>query len=145
MDEDVKVTRVMAAPPAEVYEAWTNPEAVGQWFAPGPMTATVSQWDVRVGGALRVEMHDPRGGSHIATGTFQDLQPSQRLVFSFGWEGVEMAETVVRIDLSPIGDSQTELTLTHQGLASAAERDAHRTGWSGIVEKLAGLWATATP
>jgi uncharacterized protein YndB with AHSA1/START domain len=145
MPEEVRVTRVMAAPPAEVYEAWTNAEAVSQWFAPGPMTASVPQWDVRVGGAFRVEMYDPRGSTHIAIGRFQDLQPSQRLVFSFGWEGVELPETVVRIELSPVGEAQTELTLIHQGLPTPEDRDAHRTGWTGIAEKLAGLWATATP
>ena len=143
MADDVTVTRTMGAPPAEVYEAWMDPEVVAQWFAPGPMTASVPEWDTRAGGRYRVEMHDPRGATHVASGTFQDLRPNERVVFTLAWEGQDMAETVVTIELRPAGDAGTLLTLVHSGLPTPQAREMHEHGWTGTVDKLAGRFPAA--
>ena len=82
-------------------------------------------------------MHDPRGVTHVVSGTYREVEPNQRLVFT--WEGVESPETLVSVELRPQG-ADTELVLTHEGFPNAAFRDQHLHGWTGSTEKLAGLF-----
>lgn len=143
MTEELQVTRVLGAPPDEVYRAWTDPEILAKWFAPGPMHAVVAELDAQPGGHFRVEMHnDLEGQIHVVTGTFRHLEPDQGLAFTWTWEGWgDVPETLVSVELRPHGDSQTELTLKHEGFPVAEMRDQHLHGWSGSTLKLAGLWA----
>ena len=48
-------TRVIRAPRARVYEAWTNPEIVKQWFGPVGLQCPSVEVDPRIGGAYRIE------------------------------------------------------------------------------------------
>ncbi|MEX2586771.1 MAG: SRPBCC domain-containing protein [Actinomycetota bacterium] len=136
--EKLQITKLIGASPARVFEAWTSPELMRQWFAPEPMTANISELDARPGGRFRVEMHDPSGGVHTAAGTYKEVENGTRLVFSWSWEGSEMPETQVTVDLKPHGE-QTELVLTHEGFPSAEAKDQHLDGWSKSTSKLAEL------
>ena len=140
MAERMQLTRLVAASPEEVFEAWTRAEILGRWFAPGLLSASVPELDARPGGRFRVEMHDPSGVTHIVSGTYREVEPNQRLVFTWAWEGVESPETLVSVELRPQG-ADTELVLTHEGFPNVAFRDQHLHGWTGSTEKLAGLFA----
>src|SRR5438552_10577117 len=54
-------TRIFDAPRERVYKAWTDPKQLAQWFPPEGFTAPVCQLDVRVGGAIRIDMKGPEG------------------------------------------------------------------------------------
>ena len=49
-------TRVIRAPRPRVYEAWTNPDTLKQWFGPANMNCSSATLDVRVGGAYRIDV-----------------------------------------------------------------------------------------
>src|SRR5262249_45040096 len=46
----LRLVRVFPARPAEVFEAWTDPQSLAQWMCPGAIRETVAELDVRVGG-----------------------------------------------------------------------------------------------
>lgn len=140
--EKLEITKRLPAPAAQVFRAWTEPQMISEWFAPPPMTATVSQLDARPGGAFRIEMSDPSGPTYVVTGTFREVQNNARLVFSWRWEGSEGPETVVTVQLNPQGE-KTELTLTHEGFPTAELRDQHVHGWSASTGQLEKLLAAA--
>lgn len=140
--EKLEITKLLAAPATQVFRAWTEPQMVSEWFAPAPLTATVSQFDARPGGAFRIEMSDPSGPTHVVTGTFREVQANVRLVFSWRWEGSDSPETVVTVQLNPQGE-KTELTLTHEGFPTAELRDQHVHGWSASTGQLEKLLAAA--
>ena len=50
-ERELVLTRLIAAPRAKLYRAWTEPELLKQWFAPLPYTTPVAELDVRPGGA----------------------------------------------------------------------------------------------
>jgi uncharacterized protein YndB with AHSA1/START domain len=50
-DRDLVVTRLINAPRAKLFQAWTQPELLKRWFAPAPVTTPVVEVDLRVGGA----------------------------------------------------------------------------------------------
>ena len=78
----VVITRVFDAPRALVWQAWTDPKMLAQWFGPRGFTSSVPQLDVRGGGALRIVMHGPDGKDYPMKGVFREMVAPERLVFS---------------------------------------------------------------
>ena len=60
-DRELVLTRLIDAPRATVFRAWTDPDLLKRWFAPRPYTTPVAELDVRPGGASLVVMRSPEG------------------------------------------------------------------------------------
>ena len=132
----LELRRTLDAPPREVFEAWTRPETIRQWFAPGPMTVPLVEVDLRPGGRYRIAMREPDGTQYVATGTYEEVVPDERLVFTWTWEGGDGEQTLVTVSLAE-RDGKTELLLVHERFATAASRSRHLDGWNGCLDKLA--------
>lgn len=135
--ERLEITKLLAATPSRVFQAWTDPQIVGRWFGPGAFTAAATEPDARPGGN-RIEMSDPEGAKYTAVGVYREVEKDARLVFSFSWEGSDGPETQVTVTLRPQRD-KTELVLVHEGFPTAEIRDRHVHGWSGSTAKLEEL------
>ncbi len=84
----LRITRRFAAPRDKVFQAWTDPEALKRWFAPSEDYSTPqAEVDLRAGGTYRIQMKAPDGAIYAVKGTYKDVQPTKRLVFSWAWEG----------------------------------------------------------
>ncbi len=81
-DRDLVLTRLIDAPPARLFEAWTRPELLKQWFAPLPYTTPFAELDVRPGGANRIIMRGPDGVDLPNSGVYLEVVPNERLVFT---------------------------------------------------------------
>jgi uncharacterized protein YndB with AHSA1/START domain len=154
----VHVSRIYPAPREEVYAAWTEAEPLSQWFRP-PDGSSSAELDVRPGGSFRITMRPPGGpGSLQIVGTYLDVEPPERLVFTFGYEipdargGLgEFAElddldtrleSLSRVDSRVIVrfrelERSTEVSITHEHLATQSLRAFHIYGWEDVLEKLA--------
>ncbi len=131
------VRRTFPARAERLFQAWTTPEALKRWCAPGPMTVPAAEVDLRVGGAFRIVMRGPDGAAHNAVGVYREIDPPRKLVFTWRWEDKpEMGETLVTLEFLA-ADSGTEVVLTHSGFPNESERRNHETGWMGCLEKLA--------
>ncbi len=82
-DLDLSIQRVIHAPRRAVWEAWTRPEQLQQWWIPAPMTARVDALDVRPGGAFVTRMSEDGQTfeAHI-DGIFLFAEEPSRLVFT---------------------------------------------------------------
>lgn len=132
----LQIRRVYNAPVAAVYAAWTDPEQMKQWHAPGddfkvPETAA----DVRVGGRFRVVMRAPDGEVHRVGGVYREVVPNTKLVYTWAWESTPERESLVTVEFKSSGQG-TELLLTHQRFADTEARDKHQHGWNGCLERL---------
>jgi uncharacterized protein YndB with AHSA1/START domain len=86
-------------------------------------------------------------GRMTARGAFREVVPVHRLAYSFGWESdeeVPPGSSLIEIDLLE-QDGGTLLRMTHSGLPSAAQRDAHAKGWTHYVGRLAKVSAGEDP
>jgi uncharacterized protein YndB with AHSA1/START domain len=81
-DRDLVLTRLIDAPRAKLYDAWTRPELLKQWFAPLPYTTPFAELDVRAGGANRITMRGPDGVDMPNSGVYLEVVPNARLVFT---------------------------------------------------------------
>jgi uncharacterized protein YndB with AHSA1/START domain len=82
-------SRVIAAPPNDVYAALVDPEALAAWLPPGGMSGRFERFDARPGGSYRLiltyaDASSPRGkataDSDVVEARFVDLVPGLRVV-----------------------------------------------------------------
>jgi uncharacterized protein YndB with AHSA1/START domain len=142
----LRVSRTFDAPRERVFQAWTDPAQLKKWFHPDETVTTVSaKADVRVGGKYRIQMKHPDGEFYTGVGTYREVKPPERLVFTWQWEKdgsepdfgePEQPETLMTLDFLARG-KQTEVILTHENFASTESRDRHEHGWNGCLHQLA--------
>jgi uncharacterized protein YndB with AHSA1/START domain len=129
------VRRKLPAPRAEVFRAWTEPDQIRAWSCPEGFKVVESIVELRTGGAYKLGMLAPDGGIHTSTGTYQEVRPPERLVYTWRWHDPDSPETLVTVEFHDLGQ-ETELVLRHERFLTASNRDGHLNGWTGIVVKL---------
>ncbi len=132
------IKRVFHAPRARVYEAWTDPAQLREWFVPeGVQTRSIAA-DVRVGGKYRWALVTQQGEEWAAFGEYRDLVPEKKIVFTWQWDDDEVWENQISIVTVELFDCAggTELLLTHEQLPSAESRDRHNEGWNSLLNRL---------
>lgn len=141
MTENAKLQtkKIIKATRRAVFEAWTQPELMKQWYAPGTMKTPGASSDLRIGGRYHVEMKGDMNGTQVnptVGGTYQRIVPDELIAFTWGWDGDPSPETMVTVELRDV-EGGTEVTLTHERFASAESRDKHLHGWVGCLDNLA--------
>jgi len=132
------IRRTFDAPPARVFQAWTDPQLARRFLCPNDITVADAAFDVRVGGSYRIAMVAPDGEPYVAHGTYREVVPDRRLVMTWEWEEDDPADvhqSLLTVDLAPHGDG-TELTLTHENLASLESSERHGEGWNAVLDKM---------
>ncbi len=90
----VTITRTFNAPIALVWEAWTQPEHIAQWWSPKGMVTKVELHEFRVGGKWKYTMPMPDGNEFCAEGTYTDIVKFEKISsiadFKPMTEGVEI-------------------------------------------------------
>jgi uncharacterized protein YndB with AHSA1/START domain len=134
----LEIKRVLNAPRDRVYAAWTDPAQLKQWFGPENVRTRDLIADARVGGEFRWDLINLEGEKMTIRGEFRELQPGQKIVFTWQWEDDELWKnhtSVVTVELSD-RDGGTELRLVHEQLPNEQMRDGHNTGWKSALDKL---------
>ena len=80
--QDLVISRLVRAPRATLWRAWTEPELLKEWWCPKPWTTEVKAFELRPGGAFHTFMQGPDGGTSDNPGCFLEIVPQQRIVIS---------------------------------------------------------------
>jgi uncharacterized protein YndB with AHSA1/START domain len=120
----------------KVWRAWTDPQALSQWFGPGDVGSVLAAAiDLRSGGAWRIRFRTQDGEVHEVGGIYQEVEPLRRLVFSWAWHSTPERVSLVTLSLRGV-DGGTELDLRHTRFFDEAAATNHRRGWAATLEKL---------
>lgn len=135
-EPELVITRHFNAPPGQVFGAWTEADVLAQWMGPKGLNAIIDAHDPQVDGIYRFIMKGPEK-THTTRGRFLEVDPPQRLVFTWAWEEGNYAdiETVVELDFRASGNG-TELTLTQRRFTTEEMRDDHNDGWTSCLDCL---------
>src|SRR6187402_1142970 len=79
---DLVITRLVRAPRALLWEAWSRPEHLREWWCPKPWSTDVLAFDFRAGGAFHTHLRGPDGGVSDNPGCFLEVVPQSRIVFT---------------------------------------------------------------
>lgn len=140
---ELNLTRLIDAPRALVWKAWTDPKMMVAWWGPHAFSAPECEMDVRVGGKLLIVMSNPLFGDLPMTGEFTEVDPPSRLAFigraHTDASGVAKIENLNTITLAE-ENGKTRLHLHAKMLAVAPDMAGAvagwSTGWSQSLEKL---------
>jgi uncharacterized protein YndB with AHSA1/START domain len=132
----LNLVRKYPVAPEKVWRAWTDAEAVKQWWAPRTEPVSSAELDVRVGGRFRIVFGGSDGTEHEVQGTYQEVVPNRRLVFTWIWpRTTPERESLVTIVFRAVGGG-TELDFRHEQFFDEKARDDHKRGWTGLLDKL---------
>jgi len=81
LSRSIVVSRMIDAPRALVFEAWTDPKHLAQWWGPTGFTTTTHAFDMRPGGVWRFVMHGPDGRDYQNHVTFDEIVRPERILF----------------------------------------------------------------
>ncbi|XID90793.1 SRPBCC domain-containing protein [Paenibacillaceae bacterium WGS1546] len=115
------------ARPATIFAYFTEADKLCQWLGKHAKLKAVKS------GPLRIDMN----GHDIVSGTFQAVEPFDRIVFTWGWAGSDEhppGSSLVEIVLDPSNDG-TWLTLKHTSIPES-ERECHLDGWNRHLSSL---------
>jgi uncharacterized protein YndB with AHSA1/START domain len=130
----VSVRREIAAPAAELFDAWLDPVKLAAWMRPFDTERSDVKLDARVGGSFEVVMHTPKG-SVPHTGSYQEITRPRRIVFTWNSPFAGDHGSLVTVDFNARGRS-TEVVITHERLPSEEMVQAHAGGWNGILDRI---------
>jgi uncharacterized protein YndB with AHSA1/START domain len=135
----LRIERTFNAPAQALFDAWTSAEALRRWWPAGSDWETpVAEVDVRVGGGLRLVMRNPDGEEFGGCGEYVELDPPDRLVFTWTWDGHEGHEgsQVVEVDFTESRDGTTTVVVTNRGIGDEEAKRSHREGWEASLDNL---------
>ena len=119
----------------KVFKAWTDAEFVKKWLCPEECRVLSNEAEVDVGGTYRESMQCG-DDIHTVFGTYREIFPNRKLVFTHQWDEPEAVETVVVVDFTDKKGGSV-VTLSQQGFESTAAAKGHEQGWASALRNLA--------
>jgi uncharacterized protein YndB with AHSA1/START domain len=122
--------------PRALFSAWTEPAQLCRWWP------TQAEIEPRVGGAYRLDW--PRQGWTLR-GRYTTFDPGNQLGFTWRWDHdpAEGITTTVKLNFAPLGESASQLRLTHGPYTVAGadqeQRASHLDGWRHFLARLQAL------
>jgi uncharacterized protein YndB with AHSA1/START domain len=144
---DLTISRIIRAPRAVIWKAYTDPERFSQWWVPAPARCRVLEMEIAPGGAFITEISEDGGpfAPHMSA-CFLAADEMERLVFTNallgGWRPAEhpFMTAIISLKDHPEGTDYT----AHVMHRSNADRNMHEElgfydGWGTVIEQLATL------
>jgi uncharacterized protein YndB with AHSA1/START domain len=141
---DLVISRLVRAPRAALWKAWSDPALLKEWWCPKPWTTEVRAFELRAGGAFYTFMRGPDGGTSDNPGSFLEVVPQSRLVvtslLTAGWRPATpwMPFTAIFTFADEGAGTRYIATVMHP---DAATRDKHEAmgfyeGWNTCIDQL---------
>lgn len=128
---DITVTRIIPAPPAEVFDVWIDPHSPGgPWFGAARLIIN----PVVDGLFYSAVIHEGKTWPHY--GRFIAMERPRRVEHTWVSEGTRGLETIVTVTFEPQGE-QTNISLTHSGVPDDEMGRRHKDGWTWVLSMLA--------
>lgn len=131
LDREVVLTRVIAASPAEVYAAWTDGAAVGQWFGPDDFGCAVHSMDVREGGRSTFDLVASDGTVYTNRVDYLTVVPQQMLMYDHGSD-IDDDPSGFRVTVTFDAQADGKTVLTMRQLHPTAERRNAIVGFGAV-------------
>lgn len=143
---DLVLRRIIEAPAAKVYQAWTDPEMIVKWFTPPPYKTIAAELDVRPGGKSLIMMQAPDGTEMPNPGVYLEVIPNRRLVmtdaYTEAWKPSPKPFCTIVLDFEDLGGRTKYTAIVRHWTKDDVE--AHRemgfhTGWGIATDQLEAL------
>lgn len=146
MSNTVRLHRVLKAPPARIYRAFLDADAMAKWLPPNGFTGKVHHLEAVVGGTYRMSFtHFSSGHSHAFGGTFLELVADERIRHTDRFDDPGLpGEMQTTITLKAVSCG-TDLQVVQEGLPDAIPLEQCYLGWQESLVLLGKLVEAEIP
>ncbi len=149
----LRIERTFHAPVERVWQAWSQPELIRQWWGPKKYSAPVVKIDFRVGGKSLMAMQAEDGKIGWSGGIYTQIIPRKKIVTTdhfadeagnvispaaAGMSGDWPTDLYITIEFHANEDHETRMIIIHEGIPRAMQADC-ANGWSESIDKLQKL------
>ena len=146
MGNTVTLHRVVKAPPARVYKAFTDAAAMSKWISPRGFTCTVHSMDAKVGGSFRMSFANfDNGQGNSFGGTFLEMKPNEKLRYSDRFDDPNLPGEMVVTVLIKENLCGSDLNITQENIPEVIPLEMCYLGWQDSLNQLMDLVETAPP
>ena len=138
MPNTAKLHRVLKAPPARVYKAFVNGDAMAKWLPPNGFTAKVHHMDAKVGGTFRMSFTNfTTGHGHAFGGEYLELVPNERIRYNDVFDDPNLPGTMeVTVTLKAV-ICGTDIQIAQSGIPESIPPEMCYLGWQESLAQLA--------
>ena len=148
---ELMITRVLNAPRQRVWEAWTDPLQMKEWWGPRGVTNPVCEFDVRPEGPIHIVMLAGKelgalvGNEWPMTGVVKEVHAPEKLVFTSTAiiDGKPILENLVTVMLEEQGDKtrmMLHIVVTKTTPEAAGPLSGMEMGWTQSIDKLEAVF-----
>ena len=136
--DSVFIETTIHASVEKVWEAWTEPSIIMNWFGSDPKGEVLgAKLDVRPGGSYEVTFKDSDKTEHTCRGFYNEIKKFSKLTFSWHWKSEPDVESLISLLLTAEGKS-TRMQFEHKNFGSGSKHD-YVKGWESTFFKLERL------
>lgn len=133
----VRFHRVLRAPPARLFRAFTQPDALAKWLPPHGFCGHVHEMDARTGGRFRMSFTNLGSGhAHAFGGEYLEVVPDTSLRYTDRFDDPGLPGTMVTtVTFTPVSVG-TELHIVQEGIPEAIPVEMCYLGWQESLQLL---------
>ena len=132
---EVVIERIFYAEVEFLWETWTQPRYIEQWFGSDPFgTVQKVDIDLTIGGKFRIQFSDSDTSVHIARGEYLNIDKFKNLKMTWEWESEPNQISELNVDFISMND-KTKIILTHSNLVFETVHN-YEIGWRGAFDKI---------
>lgn len=146
---DLVLERVVDVSREIIWQAWTQPEYLKEWFAPKPWLTIDCEIELRPGGIFYTVMQSPDGQEYPNAGCYLEIIPHEKLVFTNalapGYRPAENAFFTAVITLDETAEGTLyKVVAMHKDQASRKQHEemGFHEGWTQCLDQLVALAKT---
>jgi uncharacterized protein YndB with AHSA1/START domain len=140
---EIRLSRILAAPRATVFNAWSSTDRVRRWFCPAGYSVPQARVEMHVGGPFEVCMRSPQGVDYWTRGRFTEVAPFDRLAIEMNaiGEGDQrfFSARILVTFAEDQGGTRMEIVQSYalHDPAGLPMIDGAATGWNETLDRLA--------
>ncbi|HSM93248.1 MAG TPA: SRPBCC domain-containing protein [Anaeromyxobacteraceae bacterium] len=133
--QEVTFIRYLYASPEQVFDEWTLPERLREWWGPEGADVVGCELDVRPGGVFQLAVRGPDGVVRSAGGTYLEVETPGRLRYSEVLGDAPGQPFVTTVTFEPMG-AMTRMTVVQTAATAEPLATLQLTGWLEALTKL---------
>lgn len=147
-DTEIQLHQEFNAPVQDIWNAWTQPEQIAEWWGPEGFLTKVDTFDFKPQGAWRYVMTDDQTGvEYPSEGLFVEIVENEKIVTTDAFDDADLAKNpylpsgmVLTVNFDVVSDvtSKVTVTITHRSAEDKAKHEAMGVvaGWESSFNSL---------
>lgn len=142
----INASKTVKAPVEALYKAWTDAEQLKQWWKPMGLSLKEVENELNEGGKISYGFEGEEGTSLTITGSYQEVQPQERLVYTWNWKlPDDKMNSAYKLEVTfSSADEGSSISITQHEDAAEESVKPKASAWDEELNHLASFLESGT-